>query len=310
MVYEQIIAFMRCFGQNTSGNSSKWVRFPCPFAPFYHANGTDEHPSFGIEITLGASRYYCFSCQKRGSLIELVDYLRSLYNEEIKNFNFVEAAAMAMYDGALFISMDLLDRHTSTEFTTIPWPDNYLEEFVYDPSFWYLQVRGIDEVVSRKFNFLVDYNQKRIGVPIYDYQKRLTGFHGRAYNDNPLKYYMYEYEGIRNPHIFLGEHWVNYDKPVVVAESVFDAAKIAHVYKNVITPLTASITYKRLDRIKEAITIITAFDNDEAGSKARYIIDRWAKGRIVLHIIPDNKDFGEESVYNIKDKLFSLGIIR
>ena len=66
--------------------------------------------------------------------------------------------------------------------------------------------------------------ERRVCFPIRDFTGALVGLHGRAIDkDTTLKYRMYTVYKQKNPMIWYGEHWVDFDKPVLLVESVFDS---------------------------------------------------------------------------------------
>lgn len=65
MKSEDIVRFLQLIRARNIEISpdNQWVRCSCPLAPYFHASGTDNHPSFGIKVNNGGlSNFNCFTC--------------------------------------------------------------------------------------------------------------------------------------------------------------------------------------------------------------------------------------------------------
>jgi hypothetical protein len=70
---ESILEFLDAFGSENVREDGAWIRCSCPLAPFYHLNGTDDHPSFGVHVQDDSqSGWWCFSCNLGGNLKKLL----------------------------------------------------------------------------------------------------------------------------------------------------------------------------------------------------------------------------------------------
>ena len=68
------VQFLKLIGSSevVISDDEQWVRGNCPLAPFTHAKGVDENPSFGIKVNEdGESGYHCFTCGS-GRLADLI----------------------------------------------------------------------------------------------------------------------------------------------------------------------------------------------------------------------------------------------
>ncbi len=150
--------------------------------------------------------------------------------------------------------------------------------------------------------------RKRICFPVRDDQGRLRGLHGRdATGENSLPYLMYPHEHQTNPHIWLGEHYCDPEKTVVIAESVFDLARVYEHYTNVISPLTASLSKAKIDRLAGISAIVTLFDEDKAGMRARDKLTKYLSKVELLHVSPceaeDAADLTSEEMRALLEEL-------
>jgi DNA primase len=314
-----IHAFLHAVASKRTAKSEKVVTGPCPLAPFQHEKGTDKKPSFGIFRGPGI-RCHCFSCQTGGDLYALLLKLRayeksSPSGREIKYGHAVEAIEKQQQDEPL-IEED--DSPSYAELALLPpknqvvvWPETYLEGFedayTEEEVHPYLDGRGVLPATARRLDIRWDPNQERICFPQRDFHGRLVGLHGRATRvDAAPKYRVYRWQERHNLTVWMGEHWLDFDRSVVVVESVFDLARVYPVYPNVITPRTANFPHEALRRLDGLKHVVTLSDNDKAGSM---FCDHMAtlKGVSVQHAsIAPYKDPGEAPEEFIRQVLAPL----
>jgi len=278
----------------------------CPFAEVWHEKGTDTTPSFGVQVNpAGQSRYNCFSCQASGR--EITEMIFQMKGEGIDaDFKALNEFAMSELDNAEFPDIEDFEETTGL----FPFAEDWLESFIpathNGQALAYLKGRNVPQKLIKYMDLRWDGFHQRVCFPIRGEDQVLYGFHGRGISKNAEpRYWAYGYKNRRNPQVWLGEHTVDFTKPVVVAESVFDYANILKIYRNVISPLHADISPYALDRIESAFEIVTVLDPDKAGSMGRTKIKKWAgPKRIVEHVIlPDGKDAGEMDIEPLMEKL-------
>ena len=80
-----------------------------------------------------------------------------------------------------------------------------------------------------------------------------------------------------------------------MVESVFDAAAVYGVYKNVCAPMTALVSKEKADRLKAATELVLFFDADKAGNAGRRKIRNFFQKSYIQDIYPTGgaKDPGE-----------------
>lgn len=263
--------------------SGVWIHFSCPFAKKNHLQGTDEKPSFGI-CTEGSGRYFCFTCGSKGSLRELFSDLP--------------------------LSLCLLDGPQKENIKKdVVYPESYLEEYIRAYNHPYLNKRGVLNKIREQLDFRYDWRYHRVCVPIRNFEKQLVGLVGRSLISSP-KYYVYPWNGQSNGQCWLGEHWVDLSKPLILCEGLFDVCKVLEVYSNVLGSLMVTLNTKKLERIKSCPYIVTLFDNDStekiiAGNLARKTVEQYFGKKKVTHIIPPEpyKDVGEMTKEVIQELL-------
>jgi hypothetical protein len=298
--------------------TSDWIHGPCPFAPWNHEQGVDSNPSFGVQLGPGESKTYCLACGASGKQYEIMLKLKYLGLE----FDFHTAAELvyAAEDGQPLAD---LPEPYEKQFDEKASPHLYPEWLAdaFEPAYFngvvhpYLASRRMGFNIAKKLNMRFDPYRLRVLFPVLDWRGRLRGLHGRAVClpcggdpwESELPYKAYPYEGQTNSHIWLGEHWVEPDSPVVVAESVFDLARVLEIYQNVISPLTATLSVAKIKRLRNASRVITLFDSDKAGERARLKLKQGLPTTKVSHIVlPPGTDAGEHTADELWEEIAHL----
>ncbi len=290
---------------------SEWIHGPCPFAQWTHEKGIDTRPSFGVKIGPGECKTYCLACGEAGSQYEVMLRLK----HKGLGFDFHTAAEL-VYAAEDDEPLADLPEPYEDQFEAKEFPHLYPEWLcdAFEPAYHegavhpYLAGRGMPFEVAEKLNMRFDSFRLRVLFPVYDHRKRLRGLHGRAVCvpcggeawERELPYKAYPYEGQTNAHIWLGEHWADADKPIVVAESVFDLARVLEIYPNVISPLTATFSVKKAERLRNASRVITLFDGDKAGERGRARLNGVLTTTKISHIeLPPGTDAADHTADEI-----------
>mgnify|MGYP006421951011 CR=1 FL=1 len=272
MKREVVSAWLECLDSKASSERGDWVIAPCPLSPWRHEKGTDSNPSFGVRLEQGDALTHCFSCGYSGRQSDLLLELKTLVPPDWKPlYDF--KTALKLVDQA----EDDLDFDFSSLEPPIPtlpesWPDWMCE--AYPPAIdctealAYLADRKVPTAVIEALDLRFDPLEGRLLFPIRDFKKRLRGLHGRTTRQSKLKYLAYTYQGKAQADIWLGEHYVDLDRPVVIVESVFDLCRVAQVYRNVVAPLKATPSKTQIRRMAGASEAVLLFDRDAAGDQA------------------------------------------
>lgn len=321
---------LEMLGANLSKKQGRsgWIISDCVFGPWSHDNGKSHPDAFGVRRGPGDNFCHCWSCGYAGDISDLPT---DLY---IKNkFNYV--CDLPYADAGSVIDKGIEANPLTWEVPDIeqvlfgaeidldtPFPETIWNTFNLAtgaiPAREYLTTRKIPEILWTAFDIRWDAIQRRVLMPVRDFDGTLMGIHGRAVDaDNKLRYRMYTYKRsdgveVTNPLIWLGEHWVDFDQPVVFVEGYFDLLSVYRVYPNVVSPLFANPSFLKLQRMNNADHIITLYDRGKGGDKGREKIDKWANGRKVTHIVPPEhrKDPGDMNVDEIGHELFDLVELR
>ena len=266
-----------------------WLHISCPLAQWTHQKGTDSSPSFGIQIKKsGTSRMHCFACHFSGDLHELLLHLKTRGAQDV--------SFKALYE----IALDEKERQGLSFSDDRGKPQVEFQEFWlsgFDPwsssvdAVTYLNGRKggeVPDIVKDMLDLRWDDYRKRVCFPIRDQKQILRGLHGRSVNGHAMKYFAYPHKGTVNTHYWHGEHLIAPSKPIVIAESVFDMARVFQVYRNVIDGLSSGLNPERLARLMKIAKdplIVTLFDMDAAGDLGRDAVWKAAhKKRSVKHV--------------------------
>jgi 5S rRNA maturation endonuclease (ribonuclease M5) len=304
--------------------TSDWIHGACPFAPWNHESGVDSNPSFGVQLGPGESKTYCLACGASGKQYEIMLKLQHLGLE----FDFHTAAELvyAAEDGQPLADLpepyekqfdEKASPHLYPEWLADAFEPAYFEQehpmlpgggFPEEVVHPYLASRGMPFEIAKKLNMRYDPYRLRVLFPVLDWRGRLRGLHGRAVClpcggeewEQNIPYKMYPYENQTNAHIWLGEQWASADEPLIVAESVFDLARVLEVYQNVISPLTATLSAVKIARLRKASRVITLFDSDKAGDRARLKLRQGLTTTSIKHIeLPPGTDASDHTAEEI-----------
>jgi hypothetical protein len=280
-----------------------WVQARCPYAGWKHQGGVDKHPSFAIKVVPGGeSHVNCFSCKSSGKLGEVVFDLKH-HGYEADYATALQLIAQEEED----IAFPDFDEETLPEEAIYPFDEKWLATFPIasksPTARTYLQSRNMSLTVCDDWDVRWDGIRRRVCWPIRNEYGMLTGFHGRAVDDDvELRYLAYgNADKKRNPHVLLGEHRITDARPVVLVEGPPDAVAVSAVYRNVLSLNGTALSHIRLARMEKYFEFIPLFDADKAGEIARKNLKKWAgKTRIVYPAhLPDERDPADLLPYEI-----------
>ncbi len=262
--------FMQCVGTDLDAKGETYGLCSCPLAEFRHEKGTDSHPSFRVSLGPRTSWGKCYACQWSGPLGDL---LMQLQKHKADNVDY--AGAYALLDKEMDGIQVIADPEAKPGREFYPFPEELLASYPYawqcPEAMEYLNSRkgGVYPLeVLQAFDLRWDGMRQRVCFPYRDAAGVFCGLHGRTTIKEEPAYMAYGYKGNRNTSILLGEHWVDLDKPVVVAESVFDAARCYQAYRNVVTPRMASPDPRAFEWLCGVFHLVLVFDGDKAGQTA------------------------------------------
>ena len=246
MKRDQTASFISKLGSSLTTLQARkgWFIARCPLAPWSHDDGFDKTPSFACKDEPGDAFTTCFSCGWHGSMSALVIRMQEL-NRRRHRLDVKWGDAMQVIidaEDGMELDLDYDDLETvmaKKKADLTVFPDWWIETFPqWDAVPWsisYLKERKVLTGVCARLVLRADTQQKRICFPIRDFKHRLVGLHGRCVHANvEPRYRMYQYAGQTNPMVWLGEDWVDTNRPILVVEGPFDLASCLRVYDNVV----------------------------------------------------------------------------
>jgi len=299
-----------------SHHRSGWFVTSCPLAPWRHEGGSDHNPAFAIKREAGDAFCNCFACGYHGKLSELILEMRHL-NKVSSQLQVPWGEAFALVEQAedeTLLNLGSPDVEEMLEARldkNHEFPQWWLDSFAkWREIKWavdYLQSRNVAPEIADYMDIRVDVIERRICFPVRNFRGKLMGLHGRAVEkDTAPRYRMYKQAGHINPHIWLGEHWIDTEKPILIVEGPFDLASVLRIYPNSCSPLFANPSKEKIKRMADALEWVTLFDNGRGGDAGRAKISQVLhKTHIVTHarLAPDLKDPGEASIEQLKAAL-------
>lgn len=292
---DSIRVFLKALRSKPTHNQNRvgWIIATCPYAPWKHDGGVDNHPSFGVQIKEGdISRYNCFSCNSHGDLGDMITELAVLLGKDKSGYDFHTALQLVANEEDE-LEMVIKDYQESDgqedEVTIFPdwWLDSFQPALESKKATKYLKGRGLTKKTITALDIRYDSLRNRVSFPIRDWDNFLVGLHGRSIDPNPeLRYYAYGYKEHRNKLPWVGENRIDPDKMVVLCEGPFDMAAIYQVYPNVICSNSASMSKAKVKRICDIGDVVTMYDYGMGGDAARAAIDKYLHGSIKTHLIP------------------------
>lgn len=282
-------------------NRAGWVVAPCPLAPWRHRSGKDADPSFAVRLEPGDNFSNCFACGWHGSLSDLVVEL--MVHKAPGSLN--EALERAEKEAA---NAPLIPPADDAQEPPEPWPEWWLDSFppwaASPETCAYLDERRTPARVADLLDLRYDGYRKRVVFPVRDELDRLVGAQGRSVAGADLRYLSYTYDGRNSGPVLLGEHWLDYDYPVLLVEGPFDLARCLQVYRNTAAVLTASINAAKVRRLRWATHVVTLFDEGTGGDAGRAAVDKHLRKTRVSHVLPDGaKDPGDMYPYPLASLL-------
>lgn len=266
--------------ENVLGKSQKRARdnyaFHCPFC---------NHKKMKLEVKLGTDSegknpWECWVCRTRGRTIKSLLYQLKLPKEQAHEvLKFVHKGDTTFY----------------TQNTSVTLPEEFRSINDLSPTSVmgqklrrYLSKRGISELDILRYNIgFCDKGEYagRIVIPSYDENNNLNFFVARTYEDNWMKY--------KNPEaskdIIAFENQINWSKPIVLVEGVFDAMAVR---RNAIPILGKSLPQALLKKIVSAGSedIYIALDGDAKKQALSYSEQLLDMGKNVYLVELKDKD--------------------
>lgn len=304
-----VVQFLTALKAKHVQSRGKWVQCSCPLAPWLHDTGKDSSPSFAVRVEPNKDSWFnCFVC-KFGGLGDLVIELQHLKAQNL-GYDLGAAWALVVKESEQKLDLDIKDWGEHAEVVDdIPIPDAWLNGF---KQAWpvpyareYLTSRMVTEEIAHVLDIRWDRGMKTVCFPVRNKDGELVSMRGRFINpkSGAPAYHVYPFMDQQNHQAWLGEDTVDYDRPVLMVESVFDVTSVMRVYDNVLSPMTVGINSARMARVQKCVEVVTLFDQGVGGDKARAIVKKYLGNAMVAHLIPPEKDPGAMSEESVRETL-------
>jgi len=291
MNLEQVRQFALAVGTKVETVSGEWGRVKCPLSSWTHDSGSDSNPSCAISYGDNIeSAFNCYACEA-GDLHKLITLLDG-YGAKKPRFDLKQAVKLWADEesgDAAMVFMDDSD-HANAHVDQV-WPESFLagfmEAYKVPMAMEYLNARKVSSEDAFTLDIMWDLTRRTVCFPVRNWEGWLVGMRGRYIvpGDGP-RYHDYGYRGHRNKLTWYGEHLVDLDSPVLMVESVFDFTSCFRVYRNILAPLTVGLGPAKCRRVRNALEIVTLFDNGRGGDKGRSKISEGLPDSIITHLLP------------------------
>lgn len=301
---ENILALFECLGVKNLQFGEEWVRGSCPLAFARHQKGTDKRPSFGVKIDdAGESICNCFSCNTRGNLNTLLtELLFESKKGKAPKMNLAGAFRLVEDENerGYLVQQDWTYGKAAQDHFRA-FPEGWLESFPWASASKrataFLKARGVPLKLANELEIRYDTDRDRVCFPFRAHGGALAGMRGRMIDppNDDMRYHDYRYQKHSNVGlVWLGEHVIDYAKPVVVVEGPFDYTSVYAVYPNVLANLSTGLNHNKAIKLAPAVEVLCFFDNpliDMAGKLAyEKLCHHIGKETVVRQIqYPDNK---------------------
>lgn len=262
--------------------SGIWHNVPCPFARWFHKDGVDRNPSFGVSVSedgTSKSFYKCLSCGQHGQLSLLPAKLGKLRGEDASDFQpaVIEAERLE-YSETLTVreAPGWEDEDDSKQDDDDKKRIHAYGSALFHP---YLRTRGLDWRDAWRLGLRFDEYQQRILFPVYNNRLLLEGFNGRSvmpkrllHKKNPKSR---DYNGLDkrklfmfNPHFYknMGKH------RLILNEGAIDYARGQQAgFLGAHGTMGTAVTDEKINYLIElGRPVFIFFDYDKAGQDAIY----------------------------------------
>lgn len=268
-------------------NHNGWMEFPCPLAPWTHANGHDTRASAAAKVSEGGtSAFKCQACHQHGRISKLVRLLAEYRQDDsIRQYMLLadraDAEAQVIDGYPDFEDVDYGDP-LPEPLDDAAYGDIYPPASEHERAVEYLAGRNISPETADRLGLMYDDGWRtdeetgrpyqtadRVVFPVRDAANNLYGFTGRAI-DPGVKIKVRDYYGLPKKSVILGGHLWEHGKPMLIVEGLFAYAHLHEIgmaeHFNIGALLGSAMTEHKADILilyDEPIYLL--LDNDAGG---------------------------------------------
>lgn len=280
----------------------EWVTTLCPLALWTHQSGQDTKPSFGVKVNdHNISVAHCFTCKFKGTLPMMLERIAEYSGEDYEGL--ITDTEQEEYIGREMPEWGSRPRDSKHEGLGEPADSMTLDIYDEAEGHWYLEKRGVSDRVAKELDLRVDPGspgEERILFPVYSYDGGFYGYTGRSVeDDSSLR--VKDYFGLKKRHLLLGAEFIDpkTDRFILVAEGLFDFAKVFSYGMPVVAAMHSGITDQQADVLKDiGLPVYSLQDNDQAGREGTAKIAKLLQG----HVPVMDMTYPRRMVYDPKKK--------
>ena len=227
----------------------------CP-AHLSRTGKEDSNPSWYINADTG--KHICFSCQFKGGLSTLMEFVQGISFEEVGPW-------VTSGEHNLTRAYERLITPTPTASEPALITESMLSAFVFPPVSA-LTARGISLLGAEYYNLLWDTQKNSWITVIRDpYTNKLLGWQEKGHVERHFRNYPV---GVNKSTAVFGYHQYT-GGDMIVVESPLDAARLASVgILGGVSTYGAAVSHAQINIIRSADRVIFAMDNDKAGTSS------------------------------------------
>jgi len=279
------------FGEGSTSGDGKDIAVFCPICK----KSPKAKKKRKLSIAIDTGVYHCWVCEAKGkSLVKLIKY-------EIPNFKDLEK--VREYFGSEIVEgedqEEVIKVSLPEDFRLVVLDNNRVSRLIKK----YLLNRGMTE--EDLYRFKVGYSEEfgfdnRAIFPSFDENLDLNFFVTRSI-DEKVKFAKYRNCDASKKDIIFNEHLINWKKPVILVEGIFDAVKAGH---NSIPVLGSWIdinhqVFKKL--IINQSDVLLGFDPDAQDKEMKIAKNLFQQGLNVKIIQNKDKDLGDLTHEEVKN---------
>jgi len=279
------------FGEGSTSGDGKDIAVFCPICK----KSPKAKKKRKLSIAIDTGVYHCWVCEAKGkSLAKLIKY-------EIPNFKDLEK--VREYFGSEIVEgedqEEVIKVSLPEDFRLVVLDNNRVSRLIKK----YLLNRGMTE--EDLYRFKVGYSEEfgfdnRAIFPSFDKNLDLNFFVTRSI-DEKVKFAKYRNCDASKKDIIFNEHLINWKKPVILVEGIFDAVKAGH---NSIPVLGSWIdinhqVFKKL--IINQSDVLLGFDPDAQDKEMKIAKNLFQQGLNVKIIQNKDKDLGDLTHEEVKN---------
>ena len=247
------------------------------------------------EVDKQNGTFYCFSCHKIASLVELVMHVSNrTYFESVRFIKSKQTDTDLVAD----VTKRLIVEPDYKPFDEILIQRLNTQATSSERAMSYYSYRKITATSVDKFKLGYSEKQDMITIPVHAPDGTPVGFVGRSIEGKDFK----NTPGLPKAKVLFNLHRVKTADRVYVVESSFDAIRLDQVGFPAVATLGANVSNFQIDLLQKYFNnIIVIADNDEAGGNMKTRIEEKLGARVsVLQLNKEYKDIGDMSDEDIK----------